>query len=466
MAHRTRPASHRAPEILTVVSLLFGCSGAQLDELEVADEAKRIQSLMLAMNIGTDGAHWTTQSLGQEEQCRKPGPALQKCNKMGYTDPGGRDACASMLIADYDRGAFKSPDTGEFESPYTFCGTMIGWIDRESLYSTETERSDRRIGSAPPSEFSSQFGMKLEALWGKDGVLCIERPRWLALAGNDPVARVGSCLKDPGPMPEPCSPDDSPESQRECARSHARWLQWHNQVRVNEKDVLFASYVRPNESSLSIDFNETKSRHQPSGAIWPLPPAPEPWRPRRNCDPDYADCAPPAPPLPDSIRRLATAGFLLQRLPLRCTLDSRGLCKAGTIAEANDSQLKEVFVWEKRNNAVVTDYVISSATTPDDSFGNPGNSFPGSWARAASLGYIYDVDSKKLDEDAFLRQATVKLSGVVRKGSGKHFFAPSGAVPPAGFSLVRIEGSMLGYPHQASQPVFDDVLRQWADRSN
>ena len=80
----------------------------------------------------------------------------------------------------------------------TFCGTMIGWIDRESLYSTETERSDRRIGSAPPSEFSSQFGMKLEALWGKDGVLCIERPRWLALAGNDPWPVLDPALRIPG----------------------------------------------------------------------------------------------------------------------------------------------------------------------------------------------------------------------------------------------------------------------------
>ena len=108
----------------------------------------------------------------------------------------------------------------------------------------------------------------------------------------------------------------------------------------------------------------------------------------------------------------------------------------------------------------VTDYIVSTAVAPDASFDAPGHSIPGIWARAGSLGFVYDANSQRLITDDFLKNATVDLLRVVHNRTGKHFFSTS--VPPCGFSLVRNEGRMLKYPRPASEPSISEVLCQWA----
>lgn len=443
-------ASVAAITILQLVQL--GCSPI----LGNGEEAYALyaQSVDDSAERGLDQPEPKVPNDGMEEQCSKRDKAEEVCKKR-YQNSDYIEACIHMSMADYAK------DAGD--SPYTFCGTVISWSNKDKLLPPNYETA--KI----PEVFPSSPAWGLEAVWGKAGVLCMERPRWQALAATRPIpTSIPKCFKEI-PAPEmPCDDIDIEHGCQPPSRPPRQpTLTWNDYMNVDKSAVLFATYSIANDRLLSLNYQGNRGRIEPSGAEWPALNL----RPPRNCDPEYHDCSAPA----ISIQMLATAGVLYTGIPRGCTVDANtGIC-LGESYQKDSSQFVPLYLWEKRYGSKVKNFIVSTAQTPDSSFETPGIYLEGPWVRASMLGYVHKYQPASptaggTDEqsspscDSKPEDDTACLARLVHRRTGQQFFSTT--VPTCGdgngryYSLVRYEGRILKLPAQstAGTPDMNKVL--------
>lgn len=160
----------------------IGCGEIEISINEGSTIASKAQAVCVPV--------FSAQSMGNDMQGPDMTSAIDYCtnlDKGGY-GPGTDiwNACLKMYTAHYDEGTGFS---------HTFYGTWIRWADEISM----------GLGPLPawillnsPKARDLHYE-NLEAIWGSEGALCINTPRWVSLYNKThPFGkRIRDCLIDP-----------------------------------------------------------------------------------------------------------------------------------------------------------------------------------------------------------------------------------------------------------------------------
>ena len=161
----------------------FGVSG--IDAL--------VQPIVGTCSSANSVDHAMPQNCGSDMQSPDPTEAQVHCRAAYYPVVPSADllkACAHMFMAKYHK---------DISLAFTYKGTRIEWADKD----TSLGNSPREFGI-----YNSNSQLRLfEAIWGKDGAICVSKPRWSGIYDSfhkrTTTVRLPDCRERPSDPAKP-----------------------------------------------------------------------------------------------------------------------------------------------------------------------------------------------------------------------------------------------------------------------